>query len=143
MFDAIFCSRACVPLVSRYCWFGVPECATNNGGCAAVSQCVNNFGGFTCRPYLVPGSLTSPSPLWSSSPLVFGSIHGGVLRVQIGAPAQTPADWMLVVNTTTPTVCPLGSAAFGPPTTIASTVVRVSPVLVVSDALAHMALLID
>ncbi len=86
------------------------ECATNNGGCPSSSTCRDSVGSFNCSAYIVPGSLSSPSPTLSTSPLVFTTLSGGVLHVDIAAAVLTPASWSLTVATTT---CLLATAGIG------------------------------
>ncbi len=92
------------------------ECAVSNGGCPVTSLCTNTVGSFLCNSYIVPDSLTSPSPVLSSSPLVFGSLSGGELRVQIGSSAPNPLDWILLVGPVSAPIasCALANAAVGP-----------------------------
>ncbi len=36
------------------CFADVNECATNNGGCPALSTCTNSFGSYNCSAFVVP-----------------------------------------------------------------------------------------
>jgi hypothetical protein len=80
------------------CNTDVNECALNNGGCGAVSTCVNFVGGWNCTAYIVPGSLSSPDPVFSASPLVFNSLAGQRLQLTIAALFQAPATYALYLG---------------------------------------------
>ncbi len=59
------------------------ECATSNGGCPALSVCVNLPGSSSCSAYIEPSTLTVPSgdPYTSLSPLTLFNTSAG-MRVQ-------------------------------------------------------------